>query len=776
MQMAIVGMLAALLVVQHSASLLPLAACALLGVACLACVLVAWGLHPGPRRTLACLALGVTFGLAYGGARGHWRLADQLDAALDGSTVSLHGHVVGLPTASPDSLRFLFAPASPPPGVPTRLSVSWYPKPGTPLPTLVAGQGLVADLRLKVIHGQHNPGGFDYAGWQFARGVGGVGYVKQLTLAGPPPDGVAGAVDRWRQSIRARIDAHVPAETAALLTAMAVGDQSGISDPAWRVLRHTGTAHLVAISGLHVSIVALLVGGLAGWAWRRSAIAVLHLPAQRVAVLAAAVAGVAYGAMAGFGVPVTRSVLMLLVACAALWSARHPPPGNVLLLALLGVMLFDPWCVLAAGFWLSFGAVGALIMILSGRRGRGARWERFAAAQLAVTLLTAPVLLVLFGQVSLVSPLANAVAIPLVSLLVVPLLLAGVFLPFDLPLGLAAWLMARLMDVLGWGAALPFSAAAFATPPLPLMALALAGGLWGLLPHGTPWRTLGWLAWMPAVLWMPPRPDVGGFEARVLDVGQGLAVHLRTAGHDLLYDTGPGYFRGGDAGERHVVPYLQGLGVGPLDLLVVSHGDKDHAGGAASVLADVGAVQTVAGEGVDLPGKPARCAAGGAWTWDGVTFRWLHPAHDAVYRDDNDRSCVLWVSSAGGSLLLTGDVTARVERQLAEAGGWPRSDVVVAPHHGSRSSSSEALVAAAAARHVVFSAGYRNPFGHPVEAVVSRWQDAGARAWRTDRHGAIRIAVDATGVRLDAETDTARRYWHRPRSAGARLATPAPIE
>lgn len=774
--MAILGLLAALLVVQHSASVLPLAACALLGAAGVVGAPAVLWLRPGARRMLVCIGLGAVLGLAYSSTRAHWRLADQLDPALDGATISLAGHVVGLPTVRADSLHFLLAPVPQPPGVPTRLSVSWYPRPDTPLPTLVPGQRVVAELRLKVIYGQHNPGGFDYAGWQFARAVGGVGYVRQLTLAGPTPDGFAGAVDRWRQRILARIHAQVPAETAGLLGAMAVGEQRGISDPAWRVLRNTGTAHLVAISGLHVSIVALLAGGLAGWAWRRSATALARLPAQRVAVLAAALAGVAYGALAGFGVPVTRSVLMLLVACAAMWSSRRPPPGHVLLLALLGVMLFDPWCVLAAGFWLSFGAVGALVVVLSGRRGRGAGWRRFGAAQLAVTLLTAPLLLVLFGQVSLVSPVANAVAIPLVSMLVVPLLLAGVFLPFDLPLSVAAWLMSVLMALLDWAAGLPFAVGALATPPLPLMVLALAGGLWGMLPRGTPWRALGWLAWVPAMLWAPPRPAYGDFEARVLDVGQGLAVHLRTAGHDLLYDTGPSYFRGGDAGERHVVPYLQGVGAVPLDLLVVSHDDKDHAGGADSVLGDVGAVQVVAGEGVDLPGMVARCAAGEAWAWDGVMFRWLHPAPNAVYREDNDRSCVLSVAGAGGSLLLTGDVAARVERLLAEAGRWPRSEVVVAPHHGSRSSSSDALVAAVAARHVVFSAGYRNAFGHPVDAVVSRWQAAGARVWRTDLHGAIRIAVDATGVHVDADAHPVRRYWHRPRAAGARLTSPGPIE
>jgi competence protein ComEC len=347
---------------------------------------------------------------------------------------------------------------------------------------------------------------------------------------------------------------------------------------------------------------------------------------------------------------------------------------------------------------------------------------------------------------------------------------------------IAAFVMGHLMDALAWAAALPFSVWSLATPPLPLMVLALFGTTWGVMPRGTPWRVLGWMAWAPAFLWSPPRPVLGAFEAQVLDVGQGLAVHVRTASHELLYDTGPAYYRGGDAGERHVVPYLQSLGVDRLDVLVVSHNDKDHAGGASSVLQGLRVSHVVTGQGVDLPAGsvPLPCHADEGWTWDGVVFRWLHPPADAQFRNDNDRSCVLYVFTPAASLLLTGDVSSRAERSVAASGGWPVSTVVVAPHHGSGSSSSEALVAAVAAHHVVFSSGYGNAFGHPVATVINRWRDAGAQIWRTDLQGAVSMRADATGVQLGSEGAKRPRYWHRARAdmatADARLTSSASVK
>ncbi|TVO53437.1 DNA internalization-related competence protein ComEC/Rec2 [Denitromonas halophila] len=783
MQMAIFGVLLALLIVQHGASVLPVwgsaGLCLLAAVVAVAC----WCTRNGWQRQALCLMLGLSVGVAYGSLRAQWRLADQLDDAFDGATYILIGTVVGLPGRPDDGLRFEFAPDVAPVGLPSRLSLSWYPKPGAVIPTIVPGQRLMIEARLKVIRGQHNPNGFDYAGWQFARGVGGLGYVRTLApIDAPVAMGVGARIDRWRDAIRARIHRSVEPDIAGVLTAMAVGDQRGMSDATWSSLRNTGTAHLVAISGLHVSIVAMLFGGLVGWLWRRIPRAVLWQPAQRATVVAAAVAALAYGALAGFGVPVTRSVLMLLTACVALLSSRRPPASRIWLLALLGVMVFDPWCVISAGFWLSFGAVGALILMLSGRHGVRGRVSGFASAQLAVTVLTAPLLLVLFGQLSLVSPLANAVAIPLVSILVVPLVLLGALLPGDFFLVMAAFVMEHLMSVLTWAADLPFAVWSMATPPVSLMLLALVGALWGIMPRGTPWRVLGWVAWAPVLLWSPPRPSAGTFEARVIDVGQGLAVHVRTAKHDVLYDTGPGYYRGGDAGERHVVPYLQDAGVGTLDLLVVSHDDMDHAGGAVSVLRSFPVRRLVTGQGVALGAGPAPtpCHAGKAWIWDGVTFRWLHPAADAQFRDDNDRSCVLHVSVPGGSLLLPGDVSSRAERAVAAVGGWPTSTVVVAPHHGSRSASSEALVAAVNADHVVFSSAYGNAFGHPVVTVLERWHDAGARIWRTDLQGAVSVRLGTTGARLGGEHAERPRYWHRkradPRRADARLMSSASVE
>jgi competence protein ComEC len=462
---------------------------------------------------------------------------------------------------------------------------------------------------------------------------------------------------------------------------------------------------------------------------------------------------------------------MLGVVAWAIVTSRQVAASSSLALALLLVLLWDPWAVFGRGFWLSFGAVALLLYAAGAKRGEAA-WRGWFRAQWAVGIGLMPPLVALTGQVSLVPPLANAVAIPCVTFLVLPLVLLFALTGFAPLAQLAdmifAWL-ARLLDLL---AAPGWAVWQQAEPPMALSVAALLGAICLLLPRGVPGRMAGLVLILPLVFWQAPRPPEGGFDLTLLDVGQGLAAHVRTARHDLLFDTGPSYGQQSDAGQRIIVPYLRGEGIRRLGGLIVSHQDSDHSGGAQSVLADVGS-QWLMGA---LPdNSPLRriavtqrdCRRGDAWDWDGVRFEVLHPAAAAaITRDGNATSCVVRVSAGGVSVLLTADIPVKAEQSLLAAGLLRHETVVIAPHHGSHSSSSEAFIAATSPQQVLIPVGYRSRFGHPHADVLERYRAAGAEILRSDRDGAIRLQVRPHQTTWIRWREAARRYWHSPWVSG----------
>ena len=714
------------------------------------------------------LSLCFLVGLAYAGWRAELRLADRLAPSLEGVDLSLRGQVVDLPQPFERGLRFRFAVEDPPPGVPGLLALSWYRQGDAALPPLRAGSRWQFTLRLRRVHGSLNPHGFDYEAWALERGLGATGYVRPQVapqLLAPLAGGVRARVDHWRGQVRDRF-ARVLGDSPqrGILVALVVGDQASISRAQWDLFARTGVTHLMSISGLHVTLIASLLALLVGWGWRRVPALALRLPAQKAAILAAAAAAGAYVVIAGFGVPAQRTFYMLLVVAAALWLGRGAQAARCLLSAALLVLLIDPWAVLAAGFWLSFGAVAALFLMGSGW-GR-AHWSwNWLRAQWAVSLFTLPLLLGLFHKFSLISPLANALAIPLVSLVVTPLALVHAVLPLPFLARLGDWLLAWLLRFLEFCAELPFALWQQAAPPGWLVLLCCLAAAWALLPRGVPGRWAGLLCFVALVVWTPLRPAPGQFRATVLDVGQGLAVHVQTARHDLLFDAGPRYSGQASAGERVLLPYLVASGVQRVQSVMLSHQDSDHAGGAESLQAGI-AIQRWQGSLPlahalrSLPGFQP-CEQGQGWEWDGVRFAVLHPLPGEAL-GGNAASCVLRVGEAGRGLLLTGDITLRAEAALiARAASELPAAVLVAPHHGSLTSSSEDFIAAVGAQHVVFTAGYRNRFDHPAPAVVERYRASGARLHRSDADGALRFDF-APDVAPQVRTSRAerRRYWH----------------
>ena len=788
------------------------------------------GLHvpsgPPQRRwrgaLQAMLLLGAAAAIA--GACGLRAVAFQAQAlppALEGRDLQVIGTVVAMPQVGEAGLRFRFAvdsaraagvgaagagaapEAAPPPvtvPLPPLIELAWYatswrgadaptePQRQAP-PSVQAGQRWALTVRLKAPHGGRNPQGFDYELWMWEQGVQATGYVR----AGPRDPtprllaaGWAHPVERWRQQVRDAIVQRLAPEdpsaptaparmrTAGVVAALVTGDQRAIDRADWDLFRATGVAHLMSISGLHITLFAWLAVAALGWAWRRSARLCLWWPAPHAALVGGVLLATAYALFSGWGLPAQRTVGMLALVAGLRLSGRRWPWPQVWLVVCAAVVLADPWALAQPGFWLSFVAVGVLFASdfvaggSSGARtsGRFDWFFRFLREQWVVTLALTPLTLLLFGQVSVVGALANLLAIPWVTLVVTPLALAGVLWA---PLWQAAALaLVPLVGGLQWLAA--WSGAVVSLPAAPLWAgvAAVVGGTCLALRWPWPLRVLGLPLLVPALLWPAELPEAGRFTLLAADVGQGNAVLVRTAGHALLFDAGPRYSPHSDAGARTLVPLLRALGV-RLDVLLLSHRDSDHTGGAAAVLAaqpQAALMGSITEEPALTALRPATaCVAGQRWDWDGVRFEVLHPGADpppATARA-NTRSCVLRITDAQGvSALLAGDIEAAQEQALVarqEPATPPlHAALLLVPHHGSKTSSSPAFLDAVAPRTALVQAGYRNRFGHPAPEVVARYAQHGVALVATPGCGAVHwTSAQPEGWRCEREERL--RYW-----------------
>ena len=767
----------------------------------LACVWVAWR----SQRAFVCAVLGLgLLGFSATGGRAFIQLSDSLPAALEGRDVQVIGVVASLPQRSSAGLRFAFDIEQAQLGgqavsLPASVALGWYAgfhedaALSQPQRELRAGQRWRFTVRLRQPHGNLNPNGFDYELLLFEQGVRATGYVRDAPAAMLDP--AAGhPVERWRQRVRDAIDASVSDRRAAgVLAALVVGDQSAISRDDWDLFRSTGIAHLVSISGLHVTMFAWLAGLLMAAAWRRSSRACLWLPAQQAARWGGLIAALAYAVFSGWGVPSQRTVWMLATVTVLQAFGRRWPWPLVLMGAAVVVSAFDPWALLQPGFWLSFMAVGLLMSseavhapdsevppATPGWRGAASGLGRSAnqgfRTQLIATVGLTPLSVVFFQQVSVVGLLANLVAIPLVTLLITPLAMLGAaFAPLW---SVAAWMIQLGVAGLAWLATFP--AAVWTVPVAPMWAQAAGLLAAALVVLPLPWRLRALAIPLALPMLLPTlwQPAPGGFELIAADVGQGTAVLVRTRHHLLVYDAGPQYSRDSDAGQRVLLPLLRSRGEARIDRLVLSHRDSDHVGGASALLGGLPVVDMLSSlepphalhAQAALRGvRSSRCEAGQNWTWDGVRFDVLHPPpgdYDRALRS-NAMSCVVRVQGeahdgAAHSALLTGDIEREQEASLvALHGAALRSEVLVVPHHGSKTSSSAAFLDAVHPDVAVFQAGYRNRFGHPAAEVLDRYRDrsiamldspgCGAWLWRGD-------AGDASaGV---CQRDAAQRYWH----------------
>jgi competence protein ComEC len=690
------------------------------------------------------------FGLSWACANAQWALDDRLPPVLDGETRWVEGRVTGLPRHDDGVVRFeLTDIQSRRTRLPRQMRLAWYGG-----PPVNSGERWRLAVKLKRPVGLLNPQAFDYQAWLLAQRIGATGTVKQGERLAP-------AQWAWRDGIRQRLLAVDAQGRSGALTALVLGDGAGLSREDWQVLQDTGTVHLLVISGQHIGLLAgvvyLLIAGLARFGlWPN------RLPWLPWACGLAFAAALGYGMLAGFGVPVRRACLM--IGLVLLWRLRFRHLGAwwPLLLALNGILLLEPLASLQPGFWLSFAAVAVLILTFGGRLGPWRWWQTWARAQWLIAIGLCPLLLALGLPISLSGPLANLFAVPWISLVVLPPALLGtLLLPVSYVGEKLLWLAGGLID--WWFRGLGLIAGqvpAWVPTAVPLWAWLIGafGAVLLLLPRGVPMRPLGWP--MLLMLVFAPRPMLpeGMAEVWQLDVGQGLAILVRTRHHAMLYDAGP-RFGELDQGERVVLPALRKLGVKDLDLMLISHAHADHAGGARAVTKGLPVNRVVSGEPSDLPVelRAERCESGRQWTWDEVDFQlWHWP----LAGDSNQNSCVLLIEANGERLLLSGDIDAAAERALLDSPLALPTDWLQAPHHGSRSSSSNALLEVLQPKGVLISRGQGNSFGHPHPTVIARYQKRGMAIYDSVEQGAIRLQLGRFEPPWSMRQE--RRFWRDP--------------
>ena len=745
--------------------------------------------------TLACAAVSLLIvaprwrwlGFALlGAAWTIWRadlaLAQRLPTEFEGRDFVVTGTVRGLPRVQDDSTRFELSiedarigqgsieqvsieDASGRAPLPLRgtLRVSWHDD----APTVQPCERWQLHLRLKRPRGIVDPGAFDFERYALEQGIVATGYVREDAANRVLGERLP-CVDRLRAHISQGIaDTLGPGPAADLLRALAFGDQQAMNDHEWAVARATGIPHLIAISGLHIALFAgfgvLLTRGF----WRLVPRLTLRWPAPQIEAIASILCALAYGTIAGLGLPTRRALVMIGVLLAATLARRSRSPSHGLAFATIVLLAIDPACVLSAGFWLSFVGVAWLMFCLGARAESRHGWRELVHAQGVASIGLLPLTIWFFGQSSLIGPVANLVAVPAICFFILPVTVLGALLQLVVPaagallLHLAGWAMQALWWLLENMATWPWALRYFPEPSMSTLAFAMLGALWLLAPRGVPLRALGLLLFLPLLVPAGEPLADGEFEVLMLDVGQGLSLVVRTREHVLVYDAGARFPSGFDFGEAAVVPVLHALGVDRVDRLVVSHGDNDHAGGAEAVLAAFPASAVVAGEPERLRLPATQCLAGESWRWNDVGFRFVHP-HPPLSARDNDRCCVLEIRVGESAVVLTGDITSAVESEIAAAlVPVPGHLVLQVPHHGSKTSSAEEFLAALRPQLALVSTGYRNHFHHPSAAVVARYDADDIALLDTAVEGFVRVRFSATA--LPRVTERGRRdrhpYW-----------------
>ncbi len=721
------------------------------------------------RRLLLALS-GLCAGFAYAVLHGYWLASSLLPQPLQQQEISIDGRVVGLPYTATSYgrpvQRFTFTVEhSDIPDLPIkRIELAWYEA-----VQIRNGQQWRLLVKLKRPRGFANPGGYDYQLALHQRRVDARGYVKAGELLSQPTErssNVRALLHTQLQSLNTGM------RNARFVAALSSGDKKALTPADWDLLRRTGTTHLFVVSGLHIGLAAGFFYTAALYFCKALLVPLNWWPAQRYAAVAACCGAVCYALLAGFSLPTQRACVMLLVAMLGLILNRPARTTGILIAAMFAALLWDPLALRSASFWLSFGAVGALVLGFAGKLARPGTIAIWLRTQWLVFVVMTPLLLLWFQQASLLMPLANLFAVPLVSLVIVPLvLLTAMVLLFGFtPPAPLLQLVDVLFDTL-WTALHALqnqlgNMAQLQLSPgfLTLLAALLGAGLL-LLPRGFPLRLLAPLFLLPALSGRVVSPH-GVVELTVLDVGQGLAVVLQVDNKTLVYDAGPKFSENFDAGSAIVASFLRQQGIAQIDQLIISHADNDHAGGLAGLRANMPIKNLLIGEplrGVAPAASP--CRSGDSWQWGVVNMQVLHPS-GRRYAASNNNSCVLRITTPHSAVLISGDIEAAVEYKLLEGDARElRADILIVPHHGSKTSSTAAFITAVQPTYAVVSSGYLNRFGHPREDVMRRYEEEGAHLLNTALAGSISFMLPTTSEQAvllpQAYREQANKYWYK---------------
>lgn len=695
-----------------------------------------------------------------------WFYHDSLlPIAMEGQDLTITGRVIGLPSAGKNRVSFNFAPdrSANLTGVPKTLRLNWY----HPEHQLKPGQQWRLTVRLKQAHGLLNPGGFDYERWLFRQNIGATGYVRKH----PEPFLLANSdrwnIDRFRAYLSEKITKSLPnSENTGFIQALVIGEKQRIKPEQWQVLAKTGTIHLLAISGLHIGMVAALTYFLVLRLWSRFGFNAVS--AVAAASMFAGIFSFLYAALAGFSVSTLRALIMLMIVMLAVISKRNLNVTQLLSLSLLVFLLINPLTVLSPGFWLSFIAVVIIFYCLCGRLQTVTEWRAMIIINCALAVGLMPLIIYFFQQLSLLSPFANLLAIPLISFIIVPLALLGSCMIFFneglsvLLLQGADLALTLLFQLLSYLAAWPYAQIPIQQPDWFELVLALMGVFVLLMPKSLPGRGLGLLLIAPLFLHKQDEIEPGAFRLSLLDIGQGLSIVVQTRSHIMLYDAGMKLDEKMDMGRNVVLPYLYHEGRYKLDLLLVSHGDNDHSGGAFSILDTIPVKQVKTSVPELFPKqKTERCVDGQTWLWNQVKFEILSPPRALFYKE-NDNSCVLKITSQYGSVLIPGDIERSAEQWLLDHHRYElASAVLIAPHHGSKTSSSLVFLEQVKPEYILISSGYNNRFRHPHESIIARYEELGLNWFNTAQQGAITVAISEQGIQLNRYRESNRLYWNR---------------
>lgn len=652
----------------------------------------------------------------------------------------------------------------------TNIRLTWPEKSRTQTPHLIPGDKWQLLVKLKRIHGVQSPGAYDYEAWAFQQGIRATGSVQigdenKLLTRGK----YNYVLMKLRQRLQEKILLYSPhTQTSPWLMALILGERNGISAGDWQVLRNTGTNHLMAIGGLHIGILASSAYLIISWLWRRFTYLMLMFPAQQAGVCAAFLTAVSYSSLSGFSLPSQRAAIMLSIFSFTMLTYRKINPWNAWSLALLSVLIINPLTVLQESFWLSFGTIALILYGMSHRLFPSGIWWKYARVQWVIGIGLIPLTLALFQQCSLISFIANTIAIPWLGFAILPLcFISAVFICFSPSLATLFLLvadksLAGLWIFLSWLAQFHVASFAIAIPNIYSFILLMAGFLILLLPAGIPGRWLGLIWTLPALLYQPLKPLPGEYWLSLLDVGQGLSVVIQTAKHTLVYDAGPKYEASSDMGENVVLPYLRKIKTKNIDLMVISHGDNDHIGGLESILNSfpLTHIKTSVPEKISLS-QAAYCHAGDSWQWDGITFTFLYPFNNTI-KSRNDNSCVLMIDNGQYKVLLPGDIEKQAEYHLLmNTPQYLKANLIIAPHHGSKTSGISAFISAVHPQVVLYATGYRNRYHFPHASVVATYEKMNVKSFNTVDSGTIQFKMTNGGIVLPPQEFriTNRKYW-----------------